>query len=216
MVNSLSWYLALTCFIPDIIEYFPLLLHACIELSPSFLYFVCWKGHPFKKKKWYIFPHCGGVWQWEKLGELSGLSFSALAFLLWIWLLWWVFFARRWPLIYWCNLWWLGSFLFNFQTASFSVYVDGHLRAKNTHHYFVCWKGHPFKKKKWYIFPHCGGVWQWEKLGELSGLSFSALAFLLWIWLLWWVFFARRWPLIYWCNLWWLGSFLFNFSNGFF
>ena len=51
IVNSLSWYLVLTCFIPDIISYLPLLLHACTDLKSIYPDFVRRKGLPFTEKK---------------------------------------------------------------------------------------------------------------------------------------------------------------------
>ena len=50
MVSPLSWYLVLTCFIPDIISDLPLLLHACTDLKSIFPDFVCKKRLPFTKK----------------------------------------------------------------------------------------------------------------------------------------------------------------------
>ena len=84
MVNPLSWYFSLTCFIIDIISYLPLLLHACTGLKSIFLDFLCRRGISFTKKNPYIFPHCDDVWQWEEVRVSLGLSIVAMIPLEWL------------------------------------------------------------------------------------------------------------------------------------
>ena len=50
MVNPLLCSLFLTCFKPEIISVFSLLLHDCTDMKSIFLYLVCKKGNPFTKK----------------------------------------------------------------------------------------------------------------------------------------------------------------------
>ena len=123
MVKPLSWYLDLNVFRPDIISYFPLLLHAFTDLISIFLDFVSMKWLPFTKKNPYLFPHCDGVLQWEELRVSSGLSCGALVSFWWICLLLWVSIVHILPLICWFHLLWLDSFWF-FSTAFFSACVD--------------------------------------------------------------------------------------------
>ena len=108
MVNPLSWYLELTYFIPDIISDLPLLLHSCTDLKSILLDFVCSKGIPFTNKYIAISTlwWCLEMWRGDRILMVvfcySGLLLMALT-------LWWVYVARRWHLLCWCHLWWLGS-----------------------------------------------------------------------------------------------------------
>ena len=50
MIKTLSLYLVFTCFNPDMVSGFPLLLHAWTDLKSIFLDFLCSKVIPFTNK----------------------------------------------------------------------------------------------------------------------------------------------------------------------
>ena len=52
MMKPLCLYLVFTCFNPDEVSDFPLLLHALTDLKSIFLDFMCRKGIPLTKKKY--------------------------------------------------------------------------------------------------------------------------------------------------------------------
>ena len=65
MVKPLALYLVFTCLNPDMVLYFPLLLHAWTDLKYILFYLLCGKGIPFKNKNPWLAPYFGGVWTQE-------------------------------------------------------------------------------------------------------------------------------------------------------
>ena len=61
IVKTLSLYLVFTCFNPDTVLYFPLLLHDWTDLKYILLGLMCSKGLLLTKKNPLLFPNCGGV-----------------------------------------------------------------------------------------------------------------------------------------------------------
>ena len=114
MVKPLYWYLVFTLFRPEIISYFPLLLHACTEPKLISLIMCVVKGFYFQIINPLLFTHCFGVCKLEEVRLYLGLYYYALSSFWWPWLGLWVYVVRRLILMDWYCLWWSGSFLFGF------------------------------------------------------------------------------------------------------
>ena len=95
-------------------------------------FFCVGKGFHLKRRNLVLFPYFVGVWWWEEVRVYLGLSYNAPASFWWNCLGWLVSVVRRWLILDLYHLWWLGSFLFCFNsTASFSAISGGHIT--------ICW-----------------------------------------------------------------------------
>ena len=127
MVEPLSLYLVFTCFNPDMVSDFPLLLHAWTDLKSIFLDFVCRKVLPFTKKKsmasstfWWCLAIRGGKGILGMVLWCSGLLMIALPCMMGIWGPYMASALLMSSVV-------IGKFLiWLFWMASFKVCVDGH------------------------------------------------------------------------------------------
>ena len=127
MVKPLFWYLVFTCFNPDMVSDFPLLLHAWTDLKSIFLDSVCRKMLPFTKTNsmasstcWWCLATRGGKGILVMVLWWSELFLIALPFMVGIW---GPYMASSLVM----SLVVIGQFLiWFFWMAYFKVCVDGH------------------------------------------------------------------------------------------
>ena len=99
---------------PEITSVFLLLLNTCNDMKLIYLDLVCRKELPFTKINPFLFPLCGGVWQWEVIRVSSWLFCYDLVSFRCSCLVWWVFVVLIWLLIGWCHWGWSGISYFFF------------------------------------------------------------------------------------------------------
>ena len=104
MGKPLSLYLVFTCFNPDIVSYFSLILHACTDLKYIFLDLLCRKGIPLTNKNPWLVLHCGSVCLLEGERVSLGWSCGDLVSFWFSCLVWWVFGEYICILLFWCRL----------------------------------------------------------------------------------------------------------------